>query len=94
MCRPLTSPACVRSGRNFDRRRAGLKSVELPSVEDISSRWKELNDEAARRGRSIFETSSLMAISAVRAEPDRALWLSSSTRGRGSHWKTLLSGSP
>jgi hypothetical protein len=58
----------------------GLKPVDLPSVMDISSRWKELKDEAARQGRSIFETSSLMAISAVRAVPDRALWLSSSTR--------------
>jgi hypothetical protein len=58
----------------------GLKPVDLPSVKDISSRWEALKDEAARQGRSIFETSSLMAISAVRAVPDRALWLSSSTR--------------
>ncbi|HWS61759.1 MAG TPA: hypothetical protein VN325_03305, partial [Steroidobacteraceae bacterium] len=58
----------------------GLKAVDLPSVKVISNRWEELKDEAARQGRSIFETSSLMAISAVRTLPDRALWLSSSTR--------------
>jgi hypothetical protein len=58
----------------------GLKPVDLPSVKAISGRWEELKDEAARQGRSIFETSSVMAISAVRALPGRALWLSSSTR--------------
>jgi hypothetical protein len=58
----------------------GLKPIDLPSVKDISSRWEALKNEAARQGRSIFETSSVMAISAVRALPDRALWLSSSTR--------------
>ena len=58
----------------------GLRPVDLPSVKDIRSRWEELKVEAARQGRSIFETSSVMAISAARALPDRALWLSSSTR--------------
>ena len=58
----------------------GLKLVDLPSVTSISERWEELKDEAARQGRSIFETSSVMAISAVRALPDRVRWLSSSTR--------------
>jgi hypothetical protein len=58
----------------------GLKPIALPSVKDISSRWEEVKDEATRQGRSIFETSSLMAISAVRTVPDRALWLFSSTR--------------
>jgi hypothetical protein len=57
-----------------------LKPVDLPSVKDISSRWQEMTDEAARQGRSVFTTSSLMAISAVRALPRRARWLSSSTR--------------
>jgi len=57
-----------------------LKPVELPSANLISSRWEELKTEAARQGRSIFETSSVMAISAVRALPERARWLSLSTR--------------
>ena len=57
-----------------------LKPADLPSVKDISSRWEALKYEAARQGRSIFATSSVMAVSAVRALPDRARWLSSSTR--------------
>jgi hypothetical protein len=69
----------------------GLKPVDLPSVKVISSRWKELKDEAARQGRSVFETSSVMAISAVRRLPDRALWLSSSTRVGAARTGRLLS---
>ena len=69
----------------------GLKPGALPSVKDISSRWEELKDEAARQGRSIFETSSLMAISAVRAVPDRALWLFSSARVGAARTGSLFS---
>jgi hypothetical protein len=69
----------------------GLKPVDLPSVKAISGRWEELKDEAARQGRSIFETSSVMAISAVRALPDQARWLSSSTRVAAKRTGKLLS---
>ena len=57
-----------------------LKPVDLPSLGDISSRWEELKSEAARQGRSVFATSSVMAISAARTLPDRARWFSRSTR--------------
>ncbi|HXA92442.1 MAG TPA: hypothetical protein VNU73_04270, partial [Steroidobacteraceae bacterium] len=69
----------------------GLKPVDLPSVKAISRQWQELKDEAARQGRSIFETSSVMAISAVRALPERARWLSSSTRVAAKRSGKLLS---
>jgi hypothetical protein len=68
-----------------------LKPVDLPSVTDISRRWEALKDEAARQGRTIFETSSVMAISAVRALPERALRLSSSTRVGASRTVQVLS---
>lgn len=57
-----------------------FKPIDLPSVKDISSRWEELRHEAARQGRSTFATSSVMALAAVRALPQRARRLSSSTR--------------
>jgi hypothetical protein len=69
----------------------GLKPVDLPSFKAISRQWQELKDEAARQGRSIFETSSVMAISAVRALPERARWLSSSTRVAAKRSGKLLS---
>lgn len=57
-----------------------LKPVDLPSVADLSVRWQELKNEAARQGRSVFATSSVMALSAARTLPDRARWFSRSTR--------------
>jgi hypothetical protein len=77
---PIDVPRLREEWREIRLQARGLKPGDLPSVKDISSRWEALKAEAARQGRSIFETSSLMAISAVRALPDRALWLSSSTR--------------
>src|SRR5246127_1632596 len=47
----------------------GLKPLDLPSLTDISGGWEALKQEAERQGRSIFATSSVMAISAVRALP-------------------------
>lgn len=44
----------------------GLQPAGLPSRETITSLWTDLRDEAARQDRSIFETSSMMAVSAVR----------------------------
>ena len=43
-----------------------LQPARLPSRETITSLWTDLRDEAARQDRSIFETSSMMAVSAVR----------------------------
>jgi len=78
---PPIDVACLRKEwTEIQSQARGLKPVDLPSVKLISSRWEELKDEAARQGRSIFQTSSVMAISAVRTLPDRVLWLSSSTR--------------
>ena len=57
-----------------------LKPADIPSATDISNRWEELKREAALQKHSIFATSSLMAISAVRALPARARWITLSTR--------------
>ena len=57
-----------------------LKPADRPSTREVTRRWEDLKEESARQGRSIFETSSVMAISAVRALPERARWLSSSAR--------------
>jgi hypothetical protein len=69
----------------------GLKSIELPSPKAIGDHWEELKQEASRQGRSIFETSSVVAVSAVRALPGKALWLSASARAGAAHTGKLLS---
>lgn len=77
---PIDVPGLRKEWAEIRKQARGLKPTDLPTAKDINGRWAALKDEAARQGRSIFETSSLMAISAVRALPDRALWLSSSAR--------------
>jgi hypothetical protein len=57
-----------------------LQPASFPSRDTVSDVWARLKRAAARQDRSIFETSSMMAVSAVRALPDSARWLSASAR--------------
>ena len=58
----------------------GLQPPALPSRDTISHVWNQLKIEAARQNTSVFETSSVMAVSAARALPDGVRWLSASAR--------------
>jgi hypothetical protein len=58
----------------------GLQPASLPSKESVTQMWSRLQAESARQGRSVFETSSMMAVSAARAIPDGVRWLSASAR--------------
>jgi hypothetical protein len=58
----------------------GLPPASLPSRETISHMWAQLKTESARQDRSVFETSSMMAIAAARALPDGVRWVSASAR--------------
>ncbi|HEU4623792.1 MAG TPA: hypothetical protein VFS52_03455 [Steroidobacteraceae bacterium] len=58
----------------------GLKPTQLPSPKVIGDQWEALKQESARQGRSVFETSSIMAVSAVRALPGKARRLTASAR--------------
>ena len=63
------------------REEAGhLPPASLPSRESISQVWTALKAASARQDRSIFETSSVMAVSAARALPGGVRWLSASAR--------------
>lgn len=57
-----------------------LGAASLPSRETIDHLWSQLKAESAQQDRSIFETSSLMAVSAVRAFPEGMRWLTASAR--------------
>jgi hypothetical protein len=65
-----------------------LQPANLPSPETIGRMWAELKTESERQDQSIFRTSSLMAVSAVRAVPDGVRWFSASAQAgaaRGGH---------
>ncbi|MEP6914565.1 MAG: hypothetical protein ABJC89_02930 [Acidobacteriota bacterium] len=57
-----------------------LQAASLPSPETIAHLWAQMKTVAARQDRSVFETSSMIAVSAVRAVPDGVRWLSASAR--------------
>ena len=58
----------------------GLTPASLPSRDAIGNMWAELKAESARQETSIFQTSSVMALSATRALPGGVRWLSASAR--------------
>jgi hypothetical protein len=58
----------------------GLPPASLPSRDTIGHVWTQLKAEAARQDRSIFETSSVMALSATRALPGNVRWFVASAR--------------
>ena len=57
-----------------------LTPASLPSRDTIANVWAQLKAESARQERSVYETSSVMALSATRALPGTVRWLSSSAR--------------
>lgn len=77
---PLDVAALRIEWREIREEASHLPPASLPSRESISQVWSELKAESTRQDRSIFETSSLMAVSAARSLPDGVRWLSASAR--------------
>jgi hypothetical protein len=67
-----------------------LQPANLPSRETIQLLWDQLKMESAQQGKSVFETSSMLALSAVRSIPDGVRWLSVSARVGASRTGTIL----
>ena len=57
-----------------------LQPASLPTTETIGAMWTQLKAESARQNRSIFETSSMVALSALRSFPGNARWFYASAR--------------
>jgi len=70
----------------------GLQTANLPSQEVIARMWAELKAESARQDRSIFQTSSLMAVSAARRFPDSVRWFSASARAGATRTGQVFAG--
>jgi len=78
---PPLDVASLREEWKALREEAGhLPPASLPSLESIRAVWADLKAESARQERSIFETSSVMAVAAARALPGGVRWLSASAR--------------
>jgi hypothetical protein len=57
----------------------GRRRPQLPSATAIGNQWEQIKRESRHQRRSIFQTSSLMAVAAVRAVPRKARRWSAST---------------
>jgi len=70
-----------------------LHAPGLPSKDTVRQVWSQLKTESARQNTSIFQTSSLMAVSAARALPDSVRWLSASARAGAVRTGSVLAAS-
>jgi hypothetical protein len=77
-CPPLDVAALRQEWQGIREAARSLQPSNLPSRERISGVWSQLKAESARQNRSVFETSSMMALSAARSIPDGVRWLSAS----------------
>jgi hypothetical protein len=77
---PLDVPALRREWAAIREAARGLQPNCLPSRDTLTSLWGQLRAESVRQERPVFETSSMLAMSALRSVPDGARWLSSSAR--------------
>ncbi len=77
---PLDVSRFGRNGRPSGRTRSRLQPQSLPSPAAVADLWRRLQSEAERQHRSIFETSSMLAVSAIKAVPEGARWLTASAR--------------
>jgi hypothetical protein len=75
---PLDVTALRQEWQEIREAAQSLQPSALPSRETITGVWSQLKAESARQNRSIFETSSTMALSAARSIPGGVRWLSAS----------------
>ena len=76
---PLMDVAGLRKEWNeIQKRVRRTPPSRLPTAERLWDGWQDLRAEAAAQERSVFQLSSLMAVSALSSLPDGARWLSRS----------------
>ncbi len=77
---PLDMPALRQEWQAIREAVGSIPSGSLPSRETIRELWTDLKRESVRQERSVFEVSSMLALSAVAKLPEGIRWLSASAR--------------
>lgn len=75
---PLDVPSLRREWQAILEEARSIPPGKLPSREDVRAVWAQLKEESARHNRSVFETSSILAVSAVQRLPQGIKWLATS----------------
>lgn len=77
---PLDVAGLRREWAEIREQVAGIPKPNLPSPELLWKQWRDLQQEAAAQKLSVFELSSLIALSTIRQLPANLRWLSRSAR--------------
>ena len=80
---PLDVSSLRRDWKAFKVELAKLPPRTIPSGKIITGTWDQITREARAQGRSVFEMSSVMALSAVGTLPEKVYWLSRSAKLAG-----------
>ena len=73
---PLDVAGLRREWREIEARVRTIPPERMPSAERVWEGWRELRVESAAQGRSVFQMSSLMAVTALGSLPAGVRWLS------------------
>ena len=77
---PLDVPGLRREWDAIRHEARSIPTGSLPSRDAIAEMWLQLKSESVRQNRSVFETSSMVALSAIRSFPGTARWFYDSAR--------------
>lgn len=89
---PLDVGSLRRDWEAFKVELGKLPSRKIPTAAAVTGTWDAIKLEAKAQGRSTFEMSAVMALSAVARFPERAYWLSRSARIAGERTGHVLAG--
>lgn len=70
-----------------------IPAPRIPSPELVRGHWRALREEAARQKRTVFEVSSLIALSSISRLPDNVVRLSRSAASAARRTGSLFAGS-
>ena len=71
---------------------AKLPPKKIPPVEMVTGTWEQITSEAKRQSRSVFEMSTVMALSTVGALPEKVYWLSQAAKVAGERTGYVFAG--
>ena len=89
---PLDVAGLRREWSEIQKRVRNIPPSRLPAAERLWDGWRDLQAEAAAQERSVFQISSLMAVSALGSLPDGARWLSRSAATAAKSTGTMFAG--
>jgi hypothetical protein len=89
---PLDVATLRKEWESVQRDLAKIPPKNLPPLESLRHVWTEITEEAVRQKRTAFQVSSVMAMAAIADLPQKAQWISASTRAAAGKTGSLAAG--